>query len=224
MRPRQRNSLVSAAGLDSFVDIVMNVMGALFFMVIYVGLSSHGLVGKITTPVGTPSQTKPVFIECRNNTVFKPDIDELLNRSVSTLSQCVGPDFSRIPRCEELLNQKPVTNRYYIARPRALKCPGISGPYASATLDMMAGSLGENSYEIQSPDSAFQRELKRLDPKRQHVVFMVRADSFAAFQAARSLARKRGFRAGWEPFEKSGTLGGGCPGGIDIGWTAPQQR
>jgi len=224
MRNRQRSSVMSAVGLDSLSDIVMNVMGALFFMVIYVGLSASGLIGRITTPLGTPSRTKPVFLECRNNTVFKPDLDELLDRSVSALSQCVGPDFDRIPGCEELLNRKPLRNAFYTARPRALKCPGMDRPFATAVLDMVPGASGENSYQIQSPDSVLQRELNRLDPKRQHVVFMVRSDSFAVFHSARSLARKLGFRAGWEPFEKDRTLGGGCPGGIGYQWWMPQQQ
>ena len=41
--------------------------------------------------------------------------------------------------------------------------------------------------------------LAKLDPKKDYLAFLVRPNSFEAFQVAREQAWKQGFKVGWEP-------------------------
>jgi hypothetical protein len=210
---RRRSSAVPVVAMDSLAAVILSAMGALFFVVIYVALSAYGLSAKITTPLVSPSDTTPVFFECRDNTVFKPDITELADRTVAAFSQCLAGSYSRIQSCEQALAAKPMQNTYYSTRLKALQCPGETKPYPGISLIEIQGSKGEGLLELQDRDSAFQRELASLDPRRQHLIFVVRSDSFGVFHAARRLSRKLGFRSGWEPIDRKMELGFGCPGG-----------
>jgi len=209
-RDRSRGSVFSV-GLDSFVDIVMNVMGALFFMVIYVALLSHGMKSKITTPLTSASLTKPVFFECRNNTVFKTGLDQLAERLVSELKQCMGKDSSLGINCIDKLREAgKVRNAFYIARPGLAVTSGGLG--LAVSYEEAPGSRGESANELQQPGSAFRREMEGLDARKDHIFFIVRADSFAIFHSARRVARQQGFQTGWEPFKRDAKLGSGGGG------------
>jgi hypothetical protein len=199
--------------MESLAAVILSATGALFFVVIYVALSAYGLSAKITTPMVSPSDTTPVYFECRNNTLFKPDITELADRTVAAFSQCLAGSFTRIGGCEQALAANPMRNEYYLTRPRALRCPGETKPYPGISFVEIPGAKGEGLLELQDPKSAFQRELATLDPQRNHLIFVVRSDSFAVFHAARRLSRKLGFRSGWEPIDRNLEIGFGCPGG-----------
>jgi hypothetical protein len=199
--------------MESLTAVILSATGALFLVVIYVALSAYGLSAKITTPLVSPSDTTPVYFECRNNTLFKPDITELADRTVAAFSQCLAGSYSRISGCEQALAAKPMHNEYYSTRLRALKCPGETKPYPGISFIEIPDGKGEGLLEIQNPKSAFQRELASLNPQRNHLIFVVRSDSFGVFHAARRLSRKLGFRAGWEPIDRKLEIGFGCPGG-----------
>jgi hypothetical protein len=210
---RRRSSVAPVVAMDSLAAVILSAMGALFFVVIYVALSAYGLSAKITTPLITTSDTTPVYFECRDNTLFKPDTIELYDRTVAAFNQCMEDNYSRIRGCEQALTAKPMQNAYYSTRFRALQCPGETKPFAGVSLIEIQGSKGEGLLEMQDPGSTFRRELASLDPQRQHLIFVVRSDSFAVFHAARRLSRKLGFRSGWEPIDRKLEIGFGCPGG-----------
>jgi len=213
MRRRGHGGDTPIFGLSAVVAVMMNALGALIVIVIYMALSARGFTAKIATPLISATDKKAVIFECRENTVFKPDIGDLQDRTLAAFSQCVGSDYSRLQTCENLLATRPVHNAYYSTKAFAVRCPGETKPVVAMTLQEVPGSKGESLLELQDPDSVFHRELAQLDPQRVYVFFYVRGDSFAVFQSARKAARKLGFRAGWEPFERKTVLGSGCGGG-----------
>jgi len=212
MASRNPCHLEQPARLELFIGVIMSVLAGLIFTVIYLSLSVSGSALKMTTPLVSPSSTSPVFFECRDNTIFKPDIDELQDRTRAAFKQCVGSNRSRLDECEKVLARMPQKNAYYSTKPVILNCPGETKRSLGMTLVEVPGSKGENSMDLQDPGSNFQHELARLDPARHHLIFIVRNDSFAVFHSARRVARKMGFRSGWEPFDRKTELGLGCPG------------
>jgi len=213
MQRRYLCGTVPGVAVESLAAVILSAIGALFFVVIYVALSAYGLSAKITTPLVGPADTMPVHFECRNNTLFKPDFTDLLDRTVAAFEQCLAQSYSRIPACEQTLAARPIGNQFYTTKIRALQCAGDTKPFPGISLLPVPGSKGEGLLELQDRNSEFQRELAALDPQKNHLIFWVRSDSFAVFHAARRLARKLGFRAGWEPIDANLQLGLGCPGG-----------
>ncbi len=210
-RERRRTS-GSALGLDSFVDIVMNVMGALFFMVIYTALQSAGLKGKITTPLASVAQTEPVLFECRSNTVYFPALHELAQRMAKDFQECLKAKETTLSSCLDRYDKGRIRNAFYSARPGLSL--GSGGLRLGVSFEPVPGARGDTLVQIRDENSAFRRELARLDPHKHHVYFIVRADSFGVFHSARRTARQLGFHTGWEPFRmdtKLGTGGGGGP-------------
>jgi hypothetical protein len=214
MRRRpQRERAADFPALDSFMDIVTNVMGALFFVVVYAALSSFSAKGIVFTPKVSEGETERVIFECRGNTVLYPDVDGLIQRSNEEWRR-IGSDepvtgWDRVSR----INQRKLGNRFY----RYELTVGVYDGryYGTDLLIPLLDQLGESGAEIElERDSEYGKHLSRLDRTKQHVFFLVRDDSFEVFQTARRIALKRGFGVGWEPWGSSDTLrfSGGGPG------------
>ncbi len=184
-------------GLDSFMDIVTNVIGALFFVLVYVVLSSISAKGKVVLPMVETADTERVYFECRAGTVLNPDVDGLEADLERLLTQTGEEGLSQ----QELVskaNAAGIRNPFYTFR-LELAGGGIRRVY-----DMVPGSKGEPESEIAAPESQFRKALSALDPSRQHVYFIVRTDSFEVFRAARRLAAQQGLAIGWGPLAADG--------------------
>jgi hypothetical protein len=197
-RRAKRSGATSFVGLDSFLDIVTNVIGALFFVVIYAALSAFGAAGKITMPMASPAETQRILIECRGNTVFFTDVDSMVARSNQVWAQAArtAPGFNaRLAR----LRAANIRNAFYEYRPE-VRTDALSTGIID-TFVPIAGALGETGVQIRESDSVFRKRLAAYDPAKYHVIFLTRTDSFEAFHAARSVVLASGFRVGWEPLD-----------------------
>lgn len=81
-------------------------------------------------------------------------------------------------------------------------------------LNLSLKNLGENIYLVVTPDddageagdkvdgstSTFRRLVRRINPQQNYVRFLVWADSFADYLAARAVAEEYGLLAGWEAY------------------------
>ena len=61
------------------------------------------------------------------------------------------------------------------------------------------GIEGESIIEIRKPHSKFNQMLKKLNPKKEFVYFIVRSDSYEIFREARKLAWGKNLDVGWMP-------------------------
>jgi len=195
---KKRRVAPSFIGLDSFMDIVTNVIGALFFVVVYAALSSLGAKGKLTLPLLSESATEPVTFECRKNTVIYPDLENFMKKLQEVIDRHKGQGSDAIM---EALEKAQIKSDYYQLRNKL-------------RVEQTAGPPGETGRELSAGSSNFRRRLAKLDPSKHHVFFIVRADSFEVFRTARSVAVEMGFKVGWEPFETNSHLsvGGGSGG------------
>ena len=194
------------------MDIVTNVIGALFFVLVYVALASGGARGKVTLPMIEPADTKPVFFECRLGTVLFPDIDPLTDQITNILARVVadaGGSNVDLSTLAEALGEADIGNAYYeYDAPSTLGI--LLGRLQSFT--MVPGAKGEYGYELQEQNSQFRRDLAKLDPAEHHIFFITRTDSFEVLHSARRIAVEQGFRVGWGPIEAEGNLTFGSGG------------
>jgi len=188
--------------LDSFMDILFNVIGAFFFVLVYVALSSSGARGKVTLPMVSPAETKEVFFECRHDTVLFPDIEGLRAQASNAVARAGRSDYG----AGRDLRSMGVTNSFYVTV--------NSGHFVP-----VPESRGETSFQAGQEGSLFREHLARFDPANRHVFFIVRTDSFEVFHGVRKIALECGFRIGWEPYDKDRALTFGSSGrtpGVDL--------
>jgi hypothetical protein len=198
-RFRQENQ--SILGLDSLMDVVTNIIGALFFVIIYAVLTSFDLQGKINTPIFVTSDTKPIIAECRNNTLFFPEEDKMLDETVEFLKRLIDKGVEDWQKVAEALNQTDIKNKFYHLRMDMVREEGRLVPVI--IFKPIKEARGEDELEITKETSSFQQALSRLNPQNQHIFFYVREESISIFHLARNLATQRGFKVGWEPFKSN---------------------
>jgi hypothetical protein len=201
-RQTQNTSPDSFLNLDPFIDIVTNVIGAFFFVIIYIALASSGIKSKITTPLFSVVDTSPIYFECRNQTAFFPDIEGLRKESNDIWKRIrVDNWFRKV----EILKTFNISNQFYTYVPE--KARNKRGNWTiEDNFEPIPDARGETSFQIKRQDSLFRRKLATLDPNKQHLYFIVRNDSFEIFHVARAITLESGFRVGWNPLESNNTL------------------
>jgi hypothetical protein len=85
MSSKRSNNPNDSLNLDSFMDIVTNVIGTLFFVIVYAALSSFSATGKVTIPQIVTSETEAIIFECRDNTILEMDSKSLKNELVERI-------------------------------------------------------------------------------------------------------------------------------------------
>lgn len=209
--PGRRQKKRSFAELDSFMDIVTNVIGALFFVLVYVALASEGARGKVTLPMIEPADTEAVFFECRAGTVLFPDIDSLTDQVTNVVGKAVakaGEEKVDINDLQKDFEEADIRNTYYRHESSGIHI--LLGQLQSFA--MVPNSKGEYGDKIQESNSEFRRNLAKLDPDKHHVFLIVRTDSFNVFHSARRIVVEQGFRVGWGPISAKGNLTFGSGG------------
>jgi hypothetical protein len=71
-----------------------------------------------------------------------------------------------------------------------------------AHLEWRRTDVGETTERLKSERSRFRQTLRTLDRTRSALQFLVWDDSFETYLAARKVADRAGFAAGWEPFDE----------------------
>lgn len=199
----------SVLSLESFIDIVFNVLGVLFFVVAYAALSAFGMVGKVVTPMLTEGKTKEAMFVCRSNTVF--DIDGLVSRVMEIVEQAAPgrtiTSFSQLTEIQQKLEAAKIEDDHY--RLEFMMMP------PTISLVPKEGARGESAVDLLDARCSFLRELGRLDPVQRHIFFLVGTDSFEIFHTARRIAREKGFNIGWEPINAAEPIRFGSGGVVD---------
>lgn len=202
----------SFIGLDSFMDIVTNVIGALFFVIIYAALSTNLAKGKETLPIAKTPDTERIIFECRANTAFYPEFEKMLNRASKRLDKLY--EEGGADKIIEEVNNVNIENDFYKHEYDLFSIGNILIDIGNKFIPK-SDSKGEDVLQIEEENSKFQRELAKLDPKKHHIIFFVRTDSYHVFHIARRIAIKKGFGVGWEPINPNDPVSFGR-GGRDI--------
>jgi hypothetical protein len=181
--------------LDSFLDIVTNVVGVLVLVAVVTVLSA----GNISVPSGATAMAAPrpsatrVLFECSGGEVFFVDEEGNGARVLDEVRHASDPRPTR-NGLVSLLEAQDVGDATH--RVRAEELPrGIAWIYA-----LRPEARGEGVAALERADSAFRSKLAAL-PRGGFAYFVVHDDSFEIFGKARDMARARGVAVGWHPVE-----------------------
>jgi hypothetical protein len=179
--------------LDSFLDIVTNVVGVLVLVAIVTVLSS----GNISVPfAGTAMQTpgpsaERALFECVGGEIYFVD-EEANGRRVLDEVTASGMAAGAPEDIMTLLDEHDVGDETF--RVRATRVEGaVAWVYA-----LRPEARGEDVAALGAKESSYQRRLAAL-PRPGFAYFVVHDDSFDVFKKARDLARARGLSVGWHP-------------------------
>jgi hypothetical protein len=180
--------------LDSFLDIVTNVVGVLVLVAMVTVLSA----GSISTPSGTVAMTLPlpqasrVLFECAGDEVFVVDEEGNEARIVEEAKKA-GSAATR-QDLVSMLDGRDIGDATHRVRAEALP-NGLAWVYA-----LRPGVHGERAADLDREGGAFRRRVQGLG-KGSFAYFVVHDDSFDVFGKARDLLRARGIAVGWHPVE-----------------------
>jgi len=198
--------------LDSFLDILTNVVGVLVLIAIVIVVNAGGLSVSLGTPMvhPAPKDRHRVLLEIRGNRLVHLDEAQLDKLFEEHVQRHTGKEFRDLD-CNEfealpaLFEKHDVGNAFYriklhIEERLALVDDGVTLARSLAfTFEPRKCVQGESLAEIRQPDSDYNALLTSLDPREHYLYFFVEPDSFEMFRTVRQIARSRGFSTGWDP-------------------------
>ena len=172
-----------AVNLDSFLDIMTCMLGILILMILLTGIDASQIKVLVPTPMEQPTDKRPVFIECRNNELFRVSIDEITTRvydELAAMSEKAKGDQEYFAR---LLEEATVqTEAHEVDVTFAL-----IGQFALRSLPDVRGYRLE-SVARETTRDWFGQILNEINGDEEILTFLVRDDSYPVFKKARALA------------------------------------
>jgi hypothetical protein len=181
--------------LDSFLDIVTNVVGVLVLVAMVTVLSA----GNISVPSGATAMTAPrptasrLLFECAGDEIFFVDEEGNGARVVDQVKRTSERPVSR-DALVALLDDEDVGDATHRVRADRLE-HGIAWVYA-----LRPEARGDHAADLDRTGSEFHRKLAELEAGG-FAYFVVHDDGFEVFRKARDIARARGISVGWHPVE-----------------------
>ncbi|MCH2182643.1 MAG: hypothetical protein MK108_11615 [Mariniblastus sp.] len=180
---------------------------------------------RLPNPRPAPEGAAPVTLICTGSRVyplaFGPFQKEAQARAESLLrtqSQALYKEVGQGIDPEEFVkafSRSPMRNEYYEVEMRA----GADGHPKLVLSPQETGGLREKL--LLNKSSQFQKDLRRLDPKKYYIRFLVTSDSYETYLIARSIAQSYGFAAGWQPQGPGWKFTGNMGGEIRLGPPRP---
>lgn len=197
---KRRPTEEAPISLDSFLDIVTNVVGVLVLVAVVTVLSA----GNISVPSGATALTAPrpsaarILFECSGDEVFFVDEEANGQRVLDEVKRS-GEERISGDALVTLLDGKDIGDATHRVRADAME-RGMAWVYA-----IRPGVHGEAGPEVEKEGSKFQERLAQLE-RGGFAYFIVHDDSFEVFRRARDVARARGVSIGWHPVEGRGPV------------------
>lgn len=180
--------------LDSFLDIVTNVVGVLILVAVVtvLGASDIGVSAGASALSPPRKSAARVLFECSREQLFLVDEKGNTERVQLAVSLALADKIITAEAVTTYLEDADIGDRTHRVRAQ-LRPEGLAWIYA-----LRPTARGEPEASLDHRSSTFQRTLDSLEPGG-FVYFVVHDDSFAIFRKARDLARARGISIGWHP-------------------------
>jgi hypothetical protein len=182
--------------LDSFLDIVTNVVGVLVLVAMVTVLSA----GNISVPSGATAMRAPrpsaerLLFECAGEEVYFVDEEANGQRVLDEVKWVTQRPISR-DALVTLLDTTDVGDATHRVRVEGDGSRGIAWVYT-----LRPSARGERAADLDRAESRFRKRLDALEHGG-FAYFVVHDDSFEIFQKARDIARAHGVSVGWHPVE-----------------------
>lgn len=188
----------SVLSLDSFLDIVTNVVGVLILVAVVTVLSA----GDIAISSGATSLRAPrvsaarLLVECARGELFFVD-EEANSQRARELIAGWSSDDSEAMSAEVLLglfNDNDIGDASYRVRAETHE-QGVAWVYR-----LRPDARGDTTRDFEKKRADFIDLVEAL-PTGSFVYFVVHDDSFDVFREAQGVAKSRGIATGWHPVE-----------------------
>ena len=184
-----------ALSLDSFLDIVSNVVGVLVLVALVTVLGAGEIaVSGPAVKTASPGTARRVLFECRGDRLLVVD-EEGNGRRVA---EVVAGRSLPTPLSADVLAPQQLGQVVGDAshRVEAEVLPGgLAWVYTARD-----GAPGEGPDALGRPDSRFREVLRGLEPGG-FAYFVVHDDGFEVFRRAREVVAAEGIAVGWHPIE-----------------------
>ncbi len=180
----RKSSKGSSVNLDSFLDIMTCLVGVLVLIIILTGLDAAQIQVLIPTPMEFDTHKRPIFIEARNNQLFRIPVEDL-QRQVDAAVRNISRDAagSGVERLMGLMQELDIrTDQHQVDLTYFMV-----GQFGVVPIEGASGYELRNWREETSRDW-FGSILSNLNPEEEFLAFLVRDDSFEVFKIARHLA------------------------------------
>lgn len=201
MRRRNVRGGSSEINLDSLLDILSNVVGVMVLLAVMTVLSSQNIQLSLGTPLlrDPPAGSEPLKFEVRGNHLYQIDERVMEERRKTAFhryrQETGGEPFGRL--------RSVVYDKYDIGDTNYRVKFEWAGGRNNYIYQPRSDAVGDSISELAAGQSRFEALLKRQNPKNYYLSFIVRDDSFEAYNAAKRIAEKYGFATGWEPIGSS---------------------
>lgn len=206
---KRRHDDAPVLSLDSFLDIVTNVVGVLILVAVVTVLGTGDIgVSAGATALAAPRPTADrALFHCAGGELFFVDEKGNAKRLQSQIGDALREKGLTAEAVTEYLDNHDLGDATH--RVRAESGPGgLAWVYR-----VRPGVHGEDKGRVGQSTSAFQRRLDEL-PAGGFAYFVVDDDSFEVFRAAREVAAARGIAVGWSPQERGKGLRLGAMGSL----------
>lgn len=173
----------TSVNLDSFLDIMTCLVGVLVLIIILTGLDAMQIRVLIPTPMEYESDKRPVFIEARNNQLFRIPIEELQQSADQALREISRDSAGDLERMLRLMHEVRSGNEHYQIDLSFFTV----GQFALRPVEDAEGYLLEH-WDRESSRDWYGSILAGINRDDEMITFLVRDDSFDVFKRARHLA------------------------------------
>jgi len=182
MGKKKRDAGIS---LDSFLDILTCLQGVLMLIIITTGIDAAQTKVVVATPIELAGNEKPIFIECRNNQLFRVPVIEAKQAIEQKQLEVMKArrDSTNVVDILEVVGKSDIDiGEYVVDFTRYL-----NGQIALIPKEDSVGysfSVAENEGE----NTWYGRIVSEMDKENERINFLVRDDSFTIFKLARVVA------------------------------------
>ncbi len=173
----------ASVNLDSFLDIMTCLVGVLVLIVILTGLDAMQIRVLIPTPMEYDSDKRPIFIEARNNQLFRIPLEELQRAADQALREISRESAGDLERMLRLMHEVRSGNEHY----RIDLSFFTVGQFALRPVHEAEG-YPLLHWDRESSRDWFGSILARINRDDEMITFLVRDDSYDVFKRARHLA------------------------------------
>jgi hypothetical protein len=182
MGKKNRDAGVS---LDSFLDILTCLQGVLMLIIITTGIDAAQTKVMVATPIELAGDERPIYIECRNNQLFRVPVAEArqaVDRKQIEIMK-TRRDSGNVVDVMEAIGQADIDLGDYVVdftRYLSGQIALIPKPDTVGYTFSLAEAENENTW--------FGRIVSEMDIENERINFLVRDDSFNVFKLARVVA------------------------------------
>lgn len=169
--------------LDSFLDIMTCMLGVLMLIILLTSIDASQIKILIPTPFAYATEKRPIYLECRNGSLFLVPLVELSQKAEAELKRIVDEAQGDSLQMLAALSDARVRAESYEVDLRY----ALVGQVALSPLPEAKGYVIQ-SIAQETASTWFGRILTSLDKEKEMLAFFVRDDSFDVFKRARALA------------------------------------